>query len=99
MGCSLIFRTNVFLNSTLVESNNYRGIWSYLTDSLLMTNEERQSLGKLNYFRDSEIGKTINANYFDDDQLSKDEKRIMKACRNVVHTYYPLNLDIATADT
>lgn len=94
---TLISRCTVYLNSTICESNNFKGLWEYIkTITTSGVNEERTIL-QSNYYRkiNSTCKDTVNEEFFGD---SREEKEISLAVRNGVHLMVPINLNISSGD-
>lgn len=101
LGTTIISRCSVYLNGVLCESSSYKGIVEYVRSILTMTNEELHGIGRANFFKslDTEIVDSVTDEYFADAKVTRDEKAIIKSCRDVIHTMAPLRLDLSSAET
>jgi len=98
LGHTLISRSTVYLNSTICESNAYKGIWEYVKSIVSSRVSEESSTLRANYYRrvKSTCIDTVTDGYFT--QPSSEERQIIQEVKNGIHLMIPLNLNISSAD-
>lgn len=100
LGHTIISRSTVDLNSTRVEENPYKGLWSFVQTILTLSDEETKNIGRLNLYKaqNTNIVDTVTADYFSADELTSDESSIIKDIRTQFQTIIPLKLDISGSE-
>ena len=100
LGHNLIARSTVYLNSTICESNSFKGIWEYVKSITSASVNEQYSLLRANYYKNL-TGKcvdTIVQDYFTDANTSSEEKEIISEVKRGLHLMVPVNLNISSSD-
>jgi len=99
VGHNIIARSTVYLNSVVVESNPYKGLWEYIKTITGVGVNEQHSILRANYYKNitEKCTDVIETTYFQDD-ASNNEKEIIADVKRGLHLMVPINLNISSSD-